>query len=363
MDRMIFEKSIAEIIDSNPFQTLAKFVFADDKPNQNNQGLPFSEFERVAKSAVGMPVKMRFIGLAKSNLDGKPKGKVGNHEGSIPIGVIQSMDIVTVSEDYHQLVATAALWNDEYPDEIAWLKSAFADGKAPGISYEINYRDFEKQDNIQWIKETYTGAATFVETPAYGTRTALLALASADKSELEKGIIAIAEQLTLGTKGGNRMDEKELEALKNELSTHKAEAASKQNQIDELSTQLAESKAQAESLAAEINSLKQAALVDSRLRAYTEAGFTLEAEAEKADKKKSIFASLSDEQWTEYLGDLVAAKAAATPPPAKIETPPAGFTAMASASSRIPKMEPAADTDYTSLRQGLRSLARPHSTE
>jgi hypothetical protein len=306
-----------------------------------------------------MPVKMKFIGYG--SIFGDKKGMVGEHEGSVPIGVIQNMEVVTIADDYHQLVATATLWNDEYPEEIAWLRKAFAEGKAPGISYEINYRDFDRAGDVQWLKDTHTGAATFVKTPAYGARTALLALASSEKSELEKGIIAIAEQLTLGTKGGNRMDEKELEALKAEKEAFKAEAATKQSQIDELSTKLAESTTQAESLKAEIDSLKQAALVDSRLRAYTEAGFTLEAEAEKADKKKAIFASLSDEQWGEYLGDLVSAKAAANAqPPAN---PAAAALALASANSRIPKLEVATDTDYTSLRQGLRSLARPHSTE
>lgn len=354
MERMIFKQSIAEIIETNPFQTIATFVFADDKPNQNKQGLPFSEFERVAKSAIGMPVKMRFTGYG-----------TGNHEGSIPIGVIQDMEIKTISDDYHQLIAKAALWNDEYPEEVAWLKKAYAEGRAPGVSYEINYKDFTFIDNVQWIKESYTGAATFVQTPAYGTRTALIALASTtDTPELEKGILAIAQKLGLKTEpeGGNRVDEKELEALKGERETLKAEAASKQQEIEGLTKNIEDLGKEIETLKTENSTLKQTALVDSRLRDYSAAGFTLEAEAEKADSKKSLFASFSDDQWTAYLSDLTAVKAAAAK--AAPAEPPAGGVAMASLRApQIPKPEDTTPIDVNSLRAGLRGLARPNSVE
>lgn len=348
---MIFEQAIAEIIETNPFQTFATFIFADDKPNQNKQGLPFSEFERIAKSAIGMPVKMKFTGFG-----------VSNHNGSIPIGVIQDMEIKTISDDYHQLIAKAALWNEEYPEEVAWLKAAYDKGEAPGISYEINYKDFTFKDNVQWIKDSYTGAATFVETPAYGTRTALIALASTiDTPELEKGILAMAQKLGLKTEpeGGNRVDEKELEALKGERETLKAEAASKQQEIEGLSKSIEDLGSQIETLTTENSSLKQTALVDSRLRDYTAAGFTLEAEAEKADAKKSLFASFNDDQWTSYLADLTAVKAAA----AKSQ-PATGGVALASLKTpAMPKPENNVELDYNSLRAGLRSLARPNSAE
>jgi len=350
MTAIKYEKMLAEIQELNPHQTIATFIFADDKPNNNNQGLPFSEFESIAKSAIGMPIKMRFTGYG-----------TGNHEGSIPIGVIQEMEIKTISDDFHQLIAKAALWVGEYPEEIAWLKKAFAEGRAPGISYEINYKDFTNVDNVQWIKDTFAGAATFVKTPAYGTRTALIALASTtDIKKLEEGLIALAEQLTEELnpepKGGKTMDEKEVEALKTERDTFKSEAATKQSEIENLSTTLGTKDAEIAALQTENENLKSAALVDSRLREYATAGFTLEAEAEKADKRKSLFASLTDEQWTDYIADLISVKATQLPAPSN--------TALASLRRQdVPKPELATSTDIQSLRQGLRSLARPNETQ
>jgi hypothetical protein len=346
--KLDYEVSIAELIEFNPHKVMATFILADDKPNDNNQGIPFSEFEKIAKSAIGMPVKMRFTGMG-----------VANHEGSIPIGSIQEVEINTVSDDYHQLIAKAALWVGEYPEEVKWLRQAFANGKAPGISYEMNYKAYDEVDNIQWIKDTFTGAATFVKTPAYGARTALIALAStAYESELERDIIALAEQLITknNSKGGNRMDEKELEALKAERDTFKADAATKQSEIEALTGTLGEKDKELEALRTENEGLKKSALVDARLRQYTEAGFSLEAEAEKAEKRKNRFATLSDEEWADYLADLVALKPVA----------PAQSGGVASASLKtpaMPKPEVPITTDIQTLRQGLRGLSRPNQID
>lgn len=341
----------------NPYQTLATFIFADDLPNGNNQGLPFEKFEAVARTSVGMPVKIRFI-------DSFIKEDVGEHENSIPIGVIQGMEIVTIDDNHHQLVATAALWNDEFPREIAWLQDKFDKGEAPGVSYEINYEKDTEIDNVKWIDgDLYTGAATFVKTPAYGSRTALLALASeaTNSNDLDAGILALAQKIT-DTKGGNRMDEKELEALKEEVTTLRAEASTKQSTIDELTslkTQLEDSlKAKDE----EIESLKSAAVLDTRVRKYTEAGFSLDKDEEKANKKKAVLASYTDEQFEDYLQELVALK-----PKADTSTPNAAATlqAMASLNSgvAVPRVDLPADETLTTLKQGLRGLARPNSID
>lgn len=356
---MIFERALASLNQINPHQTIATFIFADDKPNANRQGLPFSEFPNIVASSVGMPIKMRFTGFG-----------TGDHDGSIPIGVITSMETVTVSDDYHQLVAKAALWNDEFPEEVEWLKKAFAEGKAPGISYEINYASATEADGVSWLKDSFTGAATFVKHPAHGTRTALLALASIqDKTEVEKGIIALAEELTKPKKiikGGNQMDEKELEALKQEHATFKAEAASKQSEIETLMAQLAEKDSTNSTLTAELDSLKRNTLIETRVRKYTDLGLKLDDDAEKADKKKALIASFTDEQFDDYVTELstiqtsaAAAIAAATPAPA------AGLTAMASLANKgVPKLElPAEETNYQTLRQGMRNLARPNTLE
>lgn len=353
--KITFEQAIASLNDANPFQTMATFVFADDRPNGNNQVLPFTEFEQVARTAIGMPVKMRFTGFG-----------VTEHKGSVPIGVIQSMEIKTISDDYHQLVATAALWNGEYPEEVAWLKARHLEGTAPGISYEINHEAQEVVGNVKYIKGAYTGAAAFVKTPAYGTRTSLLALASLEKDELKDGIIALAKQLTDDTKGGNRMDEKELEALKAENITLKSEASSKQATIEELTSKLGEYETIVKTKDEEIGSLRSAAILESRVRKYTDAGFALDKEEEKAAKKKAVLASFSDEQFDDYLSELSSLKATTKAPDmgagAAASVP--ALQAMASLSGiPVPRVEAPVDTDITSLKQGLRTLARPNSIE
>ena len=341
----------------NPYQTLATFIFADDLPNGNNQGLPFEKFETIARTSVGMPVKIRFI-------DSFVREDIGDHENSIPIGVIQGMEIVTISDNHHQLVATAALWNEEFPREVAWLQDKFDKGEAPGVSYEINYERDREVDNVRWIDgDAYTGAATFVKTPAYGSRTALLALASeaSHGGDLEAGITALAQKI-YDTKGGNQMEEKELEDLKEQVTNLKAEASSKQSAIEELTaakTQLEDAlKAKDE----EIESLKSAAVLDTRVRKYTEAGFSLDKDEEKALRKKNVIASYTDEQFEDYLQELVALK-----PKQDTSTPSAASTlqAMASLNSGVvfPRVDVPAEETVTSLKQGLRGLARPNSID
>ena len=344
--KLIWEKAIAEFTSTNPHQTMATFIFADDKPNLNKQGLPFSEFENIRKSAIGMPVKMKFTGYGASD-----------HEGSLPIGVIADMEIVTLAEDHHQLIAKAALWNDEFPEEVAWLKKAFAEGKAPGISYEVNYEDFNVQDSVKWLSNTFTGAATFVRVPAYGTRTALLSLASIqNNTELEAGLIKLVEQLEKpkpNKKGGNQMDE--LEQVTKERDNFKAEAASKQDEITNLQTALTEKDSTISTLQGEIDQMKAAAVIDARVRRYAEAGFNLDTDAEKANIKKTLFASFDDAQWEAYLEDLLALKAT-IPAPAT----PHSLALASLRTNKVPRLEVEAETSYQSLKAGLKELARPN---
>jgi len=354
--KITLERAIASMTKVNPYQTLATFIFADDHPNGNNVGLPFEKFEKVAATAVGMPVKIRFI-------DSFIHEDIGEHEGSIPIGVIQGMEIVTISDDHHQLVATAALWNDEFPREIAWLQSKFEAGEAPGVSYEINYEKDAEAGGVKWIDgDMYTGAATFVKTPAYGSRTALLALASqvSNGEELETGILALAQHIN-DSKGGNRMDEKEIEALKVELTNLKAEASSKQSEIEELSSKLTELETALQTKDEEISGLKNAALLDSRVRKYTEAGFSLDKDEEKANKKRAILASFNDDQFEDYITELSALK----PKTETHQSTSPAMQALASLNSGVvvPKMEFPEETNLSTLKQGLRGLARPNSID
>jgi hypothetical protein len=352
----IFREAIAEIVSTNPLQTTITFVLADNKPDGNNRVLDRAEFPNVIRSALGMPVKMKFNGF-----------DVENHEGAIPLGAITGVEEKEVAPDHYQLVATAMLWPDEYPEEVKWLKDKYAQGKAPGISYELVYSDAEHEGGLEKIKNVLTAAAAFVKVPAFGKRTPLLALASLmETPEGEQEVNKLLAQI-FKVEGGNSMDEKELEALKakaelaEKIPQLEADAASKDQAIADLQAQLTAKDGELTTANDTIASMQRDSLLNARVAKYTEAGFNLEAEAEKADKRKNYFLSLDDDQFDTYINDLIAAKPA-----------PAAPTGVATASLKkalsgqgdpLPKLDPQSGTTTDTLRAQLRGIARPNSVE
>jgi hypothetical protein len=346
----VFESAIAEITEvptgdyKNPFLTLAKFVFADDKGNKNRQGIELEDFPAVALSAIDMPVKMKFKG------DGPD-----SHLGSIPIGHIKSMETIQNEDGVNQLIAWAALYNAEYPDEITYIKEKHAEGKAPGLSWELVYNASVMRDGVEWLKGIVTKAATFVRSPAYGSRTHLMALASTsgeDSSlvELAKEILAQAKETE--TEGGNQVNEEELKKLQTELTEAKEAAkdaeASKESEITRLNGLLEDKDKEISSLTEKVEGMQRAALIEERTQKIVSAGLTLEADAEKLGKKKEFWASLSDDAFEEYLSDLLAAKASAKPASASIQ-------------DRLPKLTATAEDaaiDVNALKADLKSVAR-----
>lgn len=354
-----FNIAISELVDipnpsnsHHPFATIAKFIFADDQPNGNKQGLKVEEFPSVMTSAIGMPVKMNFTGFG-----------VSNHAGSIPIGHIKNMEAIKEGE-VNQILAEAMLWKEEFPEEVAYLKEAHASGEAPGLSYEIAYEESDTIDSIQWIRGTTTQAATFVANPAYGSRTHLLALASL-KNEEERNveILALAEQIKLdntesdeNTEKGGKLMEEELQQAQAEVTRLLAEAEAKDARITDLETEVATATTDKETALAELETIKEGAKIDNRVRQYVEAGFTMEAEAEKADARKSVFASFDDAQWDIYLTDLKTNK----PAPAPKDKGGEAFASLRREVLEIPKPE-SLDAGSSNLKNEMRSLARPHS--
>lgn len=317
----------------NPYLTVARFVFADDKGattstgNGNLQGIELEDFDTVIKTSLHMPVKMRLMG-----------DTVGSHSGSYVIG-----HIIDMTKEDNKLVAQAVLYREEYPEEVTFLKEAFAEGKAPGISYEIAYGDSVIKNGVEWLKNMFTTAATFVKSPAYGSRTALLALASAkDEGEFiqtMKTLVAQAEGIENddpipSNKGGTNVDE--LEKAQKEAEAFKAEAETRTAEISRLTEALEAKDVEIASLNTTVSTLQGEKLMETRVRKFTEAGFMLEADAEKADKKKSFWLTLSDEGFDEYLDDLVSAKAMAAKPEKKAE---------ASARNTLPRLDASADAD------------------
>jgi hypothetical protein len=302
----------------NPYLTTAKFVFADDKgaplstaPAGLLQGIEYEDFDEVIRTAINMPIKMKYTGQG-----------AGNHLGSYVIGHITNMAKAQIEDGTHQLLADAVLYAEEFPEEVEYLKKAYADGEAPGISYEIVYEDSVVRNGVQWIKKLVTTAATFVREPAYGRRTALLALASAKNDEelvaSMKAFIAQAEgssgegNINPSDKGGINVTEEELQKIKEEAEkakalaeTLQAEAASKTEEITRLTEEIT-------ALKTENTTLKTEKMLESRVRKMADAGFPLEADAEKSQKTKDFVLSLSDEAFDLYVENITAIKAAAT---------------------------------------------------
>jgi len=291
---VVFETALAEISAEDHFhhpgQRIAKFIFCDDRPNENQQGVEHADFAEVTRSAIGSPVKMKFLGQT-----------VGGHSGSVPIGFIHGMEEVEAADGSHQLVASATLFATEFPEEIEHLEESFAEGKAPGISWEIIYKDSIIRDGVEWLKGIITRAATFVKVPAYGSRTALLALASNNKElsdeDLSTELSALANEFSPKNtnKGGNNNVEEELRKAKEELQAALDKIAALETSTAELTTANAALQTSVDeattALSAKEDELKAVAereLVAERTRVITEAGIKIEADAEKLAKKQAF---------------------------------------------------------------------------
>lgn len=341
----------------HPGLRYVRFVFCDDKPNQNKQGVEYEDFAEVIASAINTPIKMRFLGEA-----------AGSHIGSVSIGHITDMEENTLEDGTHQLIADGVLYASEYPDEIEYLEEAFADNKAPGISFEINY-DASKavvKDGVTWIKSLLTRAATFVRNPAYGTRTALLALASNNSlndKELAEGLSAIANELRpkITIEGGNNKVEEDLKKVREELDELKlklSEAATKITDLETANASLTTEKDELQKdLDVKIASLATVAreqLIATRTAAVAEAGMTIETDEAKLTKKQEFWAKMDEEGFAEYVEDL---KAAAKVAPKK-------SAALASASrNTVPRIVDTEETGLSGLRERLGSLSRTTFTE
>jgi predicted nucleic acid-binding Zn-ribbon protein len=287
----------------NPFLTTVKFVFADDKPNANNQAIPYDEFASLAQSAIGMPIKIRFLG----------KG-IGGHTGSIPVGHIRDMIEEAEEDGSHKLIAEGVLYNDEYPEVVEFLKESFDTGDAPGISWEISYKESIVDKGIHWLKGVVARAATFVKHPAYGTRTALLALAS-DKTlsdeDIENELVDMANDIVSHKQGGTNNVEleealqkiKDLEAQIAEKDTALVEAKA---ETETVRTEATELKVEVDELLSKVNSFEKSMLIEARMKKVVEAGVSVPTDEEELTKKQEFWAAMSEEVFTEYVSDLAA---------------------------------------------------------
>ena len=350
-------ESIAEIVTTenpndwkHPLLTTAKFVFIDDKGNSNGQGVEASDFPDITRSAIGTPVKMKFI------------GKAAGHQGSIPIGHISSMTPNTTAEGLNQLVAIATLYAEEFPYEVQYLKDAFAAGEAPGISFEMLYGDSVLRDGIQWLKKLVTKAATFVDNPAYGTRTGLMALASdrtISDEEFNSAILQMASEIHDVNQGGKKMTDQEIKELQDKLAAAELEVTRLTGELTVATTEITDTKTSLEASSQTIVELQSK--IDENIRntmkadrtaKMVAAGFVLDADAEKAATKQDIWLSLSEEAFQSYLEDYIEARKSALA--TKETQAEARFSLIPRPVVTTPK-----ENSYADIKGSFRQLSRP----
>lgn len=248
----------------NPTVTWAKFVLTDDRRNENGQRVPKEEFPNLMRSGLHMPVKMALGEISPGHLNAKP------------LGTITHLKEITTEDGASAIVAIAALWGQERPADVEFLKQRFAENLPVDVSWEIIYKDTILNNTLASIDLSGTAlrAATIVGNPAYTGRTPFLAIAAKTESE------ATAEETN-----PDKLAEDEL----NDIEKLQADLAEAQQKLDEAlakvtanETALAEKDAEIARLTEE-NTAKETELTPLR-----EFKASADAEAEKKVRLENI---------------------------------------------------------------------------
>jgi hypothetical protein len=163
----------------DPLQSTIEFVFTDFAPNLNGMGVPRSESSNIISTGLFKPVKVDFIGNG-----------VNDHDDAIPIG-----PIIELSEKDDKIIGKAVIWKREFPKFIEYLEEASVKEGEVQFSWELFYKNAEKDDSgIQWLQNCTVAAITIVSDPAYAGRTHLLSYAQNTES-LTKRIQVLEETI------------------------------------------------------------------------------------------------------------------------------------------------------------------------
>jgi len=113
----------------NPVITWAKFILTDDRKNANGERVPKEEFVNLISTGIHMPVKMA-------------NGEISaGHPGTKPLGTITHLKEMIAEDGTSAIVAIAALWSQERPADVEFIKTRFADKQPVDVSWEILYDD------------------------------------------------------------------------------------------------------------------------------------------------------------------------------------------------------------------------------
>ncbi len=331
--------TLEALANNNPLGVAMRFVFTDDQPNKNLQGIPQTAFAGLVNSGRLMPVKME-------------EGRIGGHFDSTPLGAI---DVLEVAEN--KIVGNAILWANERPSDIALLRDRRDNIH---VSFEVKYSEFEIDDNgVEWLLNPVVQAATIVSNPAYQGRTPILSIASEDDlnnlpddsfvyiapgGKCEDGFTSPRNCRMFPYKDADgKLDkillddsvaalsadaefiykDRVLDFLKlaeSKLSKEKSKAMDKDIRIEELETSEASLKTQIDELTGQVTALTEerdglvtyktereaadakAELLTSRLALLKEAGLSFSAEEVTA--KSSLWLSLDDDNFAAYVADI-----------------------------------------------------------
>jgi hypothetical protein len=263
----------------NPTFQWAKIIVTDAKANLNKQRIPLEEFANLIRTGLFAPVKMSEAGDPKTHKDAFGK----------PIGTITQL-----LEEKEKVIALAALWKKERPEDISMLKDQYTKGNLPNVSWEISYaEERDEEDGVKALYGTSLDGLTVVSVPAYAGRTAFIGLA--ERKDTDSDIDG--ENL----EGGNKPEMEELELAKTKISELEAKIA-------ELETAKATAEAELTTLR-EYKETKEKVEVEAARFESIKTKFS-EAKIEKDEtyfaEKKDYLLSLDDKSLDFMLQEMVA---------------------------------------------------------
>lgn len=227
----------------NPTVVWAKFILTDDKTNGNGERIPKTEFANLINSGMHMPVKMALGEIAPG------------HDDSKPLGVITNLQEVETESGASAIVALAALWGEERPADVDFIKQRFSNQQPVNVSWEILYQDrvFNETQGSMDLVSTVLRAATIVGNPAYMGRTPFLSIAAKKADAGEQKTEESSDKNMEEDKVEKELQDKLTAALA-ELETLKTSSASELGAKD---AKIAELTTLTESLQAELTPLKE----------------------------------------------------------------------------------------------------------
>jgi len=264
-----FEKEAFASVAKNRQYNYMKFVLTDDEPNANKQRVPVSEFPNLIQSGAFAPIKKY------------PNDLPDGHEGSTPLGVITHL-----KQYNNQIIGMAALWARERPEDVNFIKEAFAEKKPINISWEIGYMDskVDEETGVEDLLDTSLQAAVLVGLPAYQGRTPVYAFSSINKPE------------------DNTLDE--LEKLKSELEEFKTKLKDSEAALEATKPQLVELEQLRDFKATVEQKEAEAAKIKDIKTKFAEAG--LEKDDKYFEDNREKFLSMDEASFEFFLQELVA---------------------------------------------------------